>query len=104
MLVLTRRVGESLVIGNEITVTVLEVRGDQVRVGIAAPRHVQVHREEVFRELEAENASATAAVDRTRALVARMPPGVRPRPAPGGGDAGRPATPGRDRPPSDDAR
>jgi carbon storage regulator len=73
VLVLSRRVGESIVIGNEVTVTVLEVRGDQIRVGIDAPRSVQVHREEVFRQLEAENTSAADAAARTQKLVARMP-------------------------------
>lgn len=52
MLVLTRRAHESIMIGADIVVTILEVRGDQVRVGIDAPRSVSVHREEVFRELE----------------------------------------------------
>jgi len=48
MLVLTRRVNERIVIGDDITVTVLEVRGDQVRIGIEAPRDVKVFREEVL--------------------------------------------------------
>jgi carbon storage regulator len=48
VLVLTRRANESIVIGDEIVVTILEVRGDQVRVGIEAPRSVSVHRQEVF--------------------------------------------------------
>jgi carbon storage regulator len=73
VLVLSRRVGESVVIGNEVTVTVLEVRGDQIRIGIDAPRSIQVHREEVFRQLEAENTSAAGAAARTQQLVARMP-------------------------------
>ena len=51
MLVLTRRRDESIVIGQDVRVTVLDVRGDQVRIGIDAPRGVQVHREEVFREI-----------------------------------------------------
>ena len=53
MLVLTRRANQSIMIGADIVVTVLEVRGDQVRIGIDAPRSVSVHREEIFRELEA---------------------------------------------------
>ncbi|HEY7439166.1 MAG TPA: carbon storage regulator CsrA [Acidimicrobiia bacterium] len=56
MLVLTRRANESIMIGNEIVVTVLEVRGEQVRLGIKAPRDVDVHREEVFTALHATDA------------------------------------------------
>lgn len=63
MLVLSRRAGESVVIGDDVVVTVLEVRGDVVRVGIDAPRSVQVHREEVYRELQAANAAAAQASD-----------------------------------------
>ena len=48
MLVLTRRANQSIMIGHEIVVTVLEVRGDQVRLGIKAPRSIDVHREEIF--------------------------------------------------------
>lgn len=58
MLVLSRRAGESVVIGDDIVVTVLEVRGDVVRIGIDAPRSVRVHREEVYRELQAANEAA----------------------------------------------
>lgn len=54
MLVLTRRVNQSIVIGGDVVVTVLEVRGDQVRLGIDAPRSIDVHREEVFQALRAE--------------------------------------------------
>lgn len=60
MLVLSRRVGESVVIGDNVTVTVLEVRGDVVRVGIDAPRSVAVHRAELLRELESSNREAAA--------------------------------------------
>ena len=70
MLVLSRRAGESIVIGHDVTVTVLEVRGDVVRLGIAAPRNVQVHREEVYRELQAANAAAAAAPDDAIAALA----------------------------------
>ncbi len=51
MLILTRRVGETLMIGESITVTVLGVKGNQVRVGITAPRDVSVHREEIFQRI-----------------------------------------------------
>ena len=60
MLVLTRRPGETIRIGTDVTVTVLEVRGDQIRIGIDAPRSVKVHREEVFQEIERTNAEAVA--------------------------------------------
>lgn len=72
MLVLTRTAKQSIVIGTDIVVTILEVRGDQVRVGIAAPRSVSVHREEVFAELEAANKAAASpapeALDQLRSL------------------------------------
>jgi carbon storage regulator len=60
VLVLSRRPGESIMIGQDIVVTVLEVRGDVVRVGVTAPRDVDVHREEVFRDLERANRSAAS--------------------------------------------
>ena len=63
MLVLTRRVGESLVIGDDVVVTVLEVRSDGVRLGIDAPRHVRVHRAEVLDAVRQENARAVEAGD-----------------------------------------
>lgn len=71
MLVLTRRIGESIVIGDEIVVTVLDVRSDQVRLGIDAPRSVQVHREEVFRQVASENTAAVASAQAARELLGR---------------------------------
>jgi len=55
VLILTRRVNETLMIGNEITVTVLGVKGNQVRLGVNAPRNVAVHREEVFDRIQTEH-------------------------------------------------
>ena len=54
MLILTRKVGETLKIGHEITVTVLTVKGNQVRIGITAPEDVQVHRQEIYDRMEQE--------------------------------------------------
>ena len=54
MLILTRRVTESLMIGNDVTVTILGIKGNQVRVGVQAPRDLPVHREEVFARIRAE--------------------------------------------------
>lgn len=54
MLILTRRVGETLMIGDEVTVTVLGVKGNQVRIGVNAPRDVSVHREEIYERIKRE--------------------------------------------------
>lgn len=54
MLILTRRVGEAVMIGNEVTITVLGVKGNQVRIGINAPKDVAVHREEIFERIKRE--------------------------------------------------
>ena len=60
MLVLSRREGESIVIGDNIVVTVLEVRAGQIRIGIDAPRDLQVHRQEVYRQVMEANQDAVA--------------------------------------------
>ena len=59
MLVFTRKKGESLIIGNEIEVTILSLSGGSVKVGIAAPRHISVHRKEVFEAIKRENVAAS---------------------------------------------
>jgi len=67
MLILTRRAGETLMIGDEVTVTVLAVKGHQVRIGITAPKDVAVHREEIYRRIQngAPNPAADVTVEDT---------------------------------------
>jgi carbon storage regulator len=80
MLVLSRRVGESVVIGDDVTITVLEVRGDVVRVGIDAPRSVSVHRAELLAELAASNQeSASPSEDAVASLSEELSRALRKR-------------------------
>lgn len=59
MLILTRRAGETVMIGSDVTITVLGVKGNQVRIGINAPKDVAVHREEIFQRIQSEKEAGT---------------------------------------------
>lgn len=102
MLVLTRRPGESVHVGDDVVVTVLETRGEVVRLGIQAPRSIQVHREEIYRELQAANREAAAPTDEAVRSLAELlrPPKARPAgpvgPAGPAGLAGQAGPAGRD--------
>lgn len=62
MLALTRKKGESLVVNNNIEITILEIRGDQIKIGISAPKDVPIYRKEVFLQIQEENKKAAAQV------------------------------------------
>jgi carbon storage regulator len=68
MLILSRKVGESITIGDEITVTVVAVSGNQIRLGIAAPRQVRVLRDEIYQAIREENRAAANAADSCRRI------------------------------------
>ena len=63
MLILTRRVGETLMIGDDVTMTVLGVKGNQIRIGVNAPKDVSVHRLEIYQRIQAEKGTITTEID-----------------------------------------
>jgi len=74
MLILTRRTGETVMIGNEVTLTVLGVKGNQVRIGINAPKNVPVHREEIYERIKRELAGGEVNGNVQDAPAAAAPP------------------------------
>ena len=68
MLILTRRVGETLMIGDDVTVTVLGVKGNQVRIGVNAPKEIAVHREEIYESIKREQEGLTAASENSESI------------------------------------
>lgn len=71
MLILTRRIGESVMIGDDVTITVLRVKGNQVRLGVNAPRTVSVQREEIFERIKHEDTGSAAESVPLKGVVAQ---------------------------------
>lgn len=93
MLVLSRRPQQSLLIGHDVVVTVLEVNGDTVRIGITAPPEVDIHREEVYLDLKKSNVDAATSPGAGAALTRRMRGKGRTTPPPVAAGRGEPASP-----------
>ncbi len=78
MLILSRKIDEKIKIGSDITLTIIEIKGDQVKVGVEAPKSVKVFRQEVFEAIQSENKKAAAAtsLDGLEKLLGKKPSGV----------------------------
>ena len=72
MLVLTRKKGESIQIGNDIEITITQIKGDQVKIGIKAPKNVEIHRKEVWLEIQDENKAASADVSDLLGVLSKL--------------------------------
>lgn len=79
MLVLSRKSGESIVIGNDVVITILEVRGGQIRIGVDAPRNLAVHRAEIYEQVQAENRAAAASTDLKASILTTKASGLKPQ-------------------------
>lgn len=72
MLILSRKINEKIKIGNEITISIIEIRGDQVKIGVEAPKDVKVFRQEVYNAIQKENMAAAATQDSLQSLSSML--------------------------------
>lgn len=72
MLVLSRKKGESIIIGDNIEISIIDIQGDNIRIGINAPKEISIMRKELYEEIKAENIKATASVDHLQEKLAQL--------------------------------
>ena len=72
MLVLSRKKGESIIIGDNIEISIIDIQGDTIRLGINAPREIQIYRKELYEEIKNENLKATASIDHLQEKLAQI--------------------------------
>src|SRR3954452_13819981 len=98
MLVLSRQRDESIIIGDNIEITVVDIRGDKVRLGVSAPKEISVHRKEVYDAIRRENREAAQVKPEDLSALGKMPPPKQQQPGggnpPGGGGGGGPQNKG----------
>lgn len=72
MLILTRKKGETIKIGDDIEITITDIQGDQVKIGVDAPKHIEIHRKEVYLDIQKENEKATSNVSNLFTLLSKI--------------------------------
>ena len=93
MLILARRIGESIMIGDQVEISVVDIKGDQVKLGIKAPSQVKVYRREVYAAIQEENRAAAAATGTLPKLEGLLPPGPGKAAPPASTSPGSPSAP-----------
>ena len=72
MLILTRKKGETIKIGDDIEITITDIQGDQVKIGVDAPKHIEIHRKEVYLDIQKENEKATSNISNLFTLLSKI--------------------------------
>jgi len=72
MLVLSRKIGESIIVGDEIEISIVDIQGDNIRIGINAPKNIKIFRKEVYKEIQAENQRASESLDKMKTEIQKL--------------------------------